>query len=161
MGSFLDDVSLAPAGSMPSSFVELDPHMAVLVSVSLEAVADASWVPGTAINGQPCVFTAADASLFAVPLTSFAVPRILASALSADTQQLGNIDAACSSGYLTVQRGAEQISNGQCEAAVVAGVQLLLMPRYQSDITSKNGVMRPLDVSACPVALACTCAVMT
>ena len=135
--------------------------MAVLVSVSLEAVADAGWVPGTATKGQLCVFTAADTSLFAVPLMSFAVPRILASALSADTQQLGNIDAACSSGYLAVQRGAEQISSGQCQAAVVTGVQLLLMPRYQSDITSQSGVMRPLDVSACPVALACTRAAMT
>ena len=74
--------------------------------------------------------------------------RGVASAAHVDCQ-CSNVDAVCSSGYLAACMALEELASSRCEGAIVGGVQLLLKPRFQYEITSKSGIMRPFDVSLC------------
>ena len=93
---------------------------------------------------------AANTNEFLVPMPPYAVSHTVANVLRVNCPH-NNIDAACSSGYLGIHRSLEYLSSGQCNTAVVAGVQLLLKPRsFESGagkISSKAGIMRPFDVS--------------
>ena len=124
--------------------------MRMILNVALEAIDDAGWCRDTLGDQQMCIFTAANTSEFLVPMPPYAVSHTMANVLRVDCPH-NNVDAACSSGYLGIHRSLEYLSSGQCNAAVVAGVQLLLKPRsFESGagkISSKAGIMRPFDVS--------------
>jgi acyl transferase domain-containing protein len=98
------------------------------------------------------VFTASQPNDFVVPISGFSVARAVASALRV-TGPHRNTDAACSSGYLSTHHALDAVQAGECSAAVVAGVSLLLKPDsalglYMTGVLSPSGNMRPFDTAA-------------
>ena len=101
------------------------------------------------------MFCAVRTDGFAVPVQSWALPRVVASRLGTDGP-VGNIDSAeCASGYLAVHQALRNIAADCCSFAVVGSVVIYvesaltqLGPEWQSMLMQPSVVMRPFDSQA-------------
>ena len=156
-GAFLADelhsiLAVAHGGFSTAEAKQLDMHIQLLLETSMEALTDGGWSSSDAKSGRFGVFTASQPSDFVVPIPGFNVARVVASALRVAGPHR-NTDAACSSGYLGTYHAMHAVQAGECSAAVVAGVSLLLKPdsalgSYMMGVLSLSGIMRPFDTAA-------------
>ena len=156
-GAFLADelhsvLAVEHGGFSAAEAKQLDMHIQLLLDTSMEALTDGGWSSSDAKSGRLGVFTASQPSDFVVPISGFNVARAVASALRVAGPHR-NTDAACSSGYLSTHHALDAVQAGECSAAVVAGVSLLLKPDsalglYMMGVLSPSGNMRPFDTAA-------------
>ena len=156
-GAFLDDelhsiLAVEHGGFSAVEAKQLDMHIQLLLDTSMKALTDGGWSSSDAKSGCFGVFTASQPIEFVLPISGFNVARAVASALRIAGPHR-NTDAACSSGYLSTHHALGAVQAGECSAAVVAGVSLLLKPDsalglYMMGVLSPSGNMRPFDTAA-------------
>ena len=146
-GAFLDDelhsiLAVEHGGFSAAEAKQLDMHIQLLLDTSMEALTDGGWGSSDVKSSRLGVFTASAPIDFVVPISGFNVARALASALRV-TGPHRNTDAACSSGYLSTHHALDAVQAGECSAAVVAGVSLLLKPETALGLYMMVGVLSP------------------
>ena len=144
----------------------MDPQQRLLLELSWEALEDAGY-RASALAGRPvgvyvgaCHFEYRDALASAgvrdAYLASGNAPSMLANRLSYFYDFRGpsiSIDTACSSSLVALHDAVGAIRRGECEQALVGGVNLLCSPvnsvaYYQAGMLSPTGECRPFDAAA-------------
>ncbi|KAG5683715.1 hypothetical protein PVAND_012980 [Polypedilum vanderplanki] len=145
-----------------------DPQMRILLEHTYEAILDAGISPQTLIGSNTGVFVGCCTSdskdsfinqTYAAPHSTVTIGNSTFSFSNRVSYTLGlsgpslTLDTACSSSGYALDCAFHYLNSGVCDAAIVAGTQLTLVPsmffEYESlGILSKNGVSRPFDESA-------------
>ncbi len=153
----------------PKEALGLDPQQRLLLEVAAEAFQDAG-IPLDSLSGANCgsyVGICSDdykgAHLYSGDLTKIDAYSLLGTALSAAGGRISftwglqgpavSIDTACSSSLIATHMAVKGIRNGECDMAVVAGVNYLLNPVYfvyfsKLQAVSPDGVCKTFDASA-------------
>ncbi|MGW4809642.1 beta-ketoacyl synthase N-terminal-like domain-containing protein [Kitasatospora sp. NPDC004272] len=165
-GGYLEDVLGFDAkffGISPREARGLDPQHRLLLEVVWEAFEDAALPPGR-VAGSTGVFvgiTGQDYRQWAdgEPNSSWLIGNGHCFAAGRIAYTLGlqgpalAVDTACSSSLVAVHTAARALAAGDCDTAVVAGVNLVLAPRSTAEIArtealSPTGRCRPFDALA-------------
>lgn len=153
----------------PKEALGLDPQQRLLLEVAAEAFMNAG-IPLDSLNGSNCgsyVGICSDdykgAHLYSGDLTKIDAYSLLGTALSAAGGRISftwglqgpaaSIDTACSSSLIATHMAVKGIHNGECDMAVVAGVNYLLNPVYfvyfsKLQAVSPDGLCKTFDASA-------------
>ncbi len=153
----------------PKEALGLDPQQRLLLEVAAEAFMNAG-IPLESLNGANCgsyVGICSDdykgAHLYSGDLTKIDAYSLLGTALSAAGGRISftwglqgpavSIDTACSSSLIATHMAVKGIRNGECDMAVVSGVNYLLNPVYfvyfsKLQAVSPDGVCKTFDASA-------------
>ena len=169
-GGFLDEVDRFDAGFFRISAEEaarMDPQQRLLLEVAYETLMDAG-VPPSTLAGRP-VGVFVGISNVDYSLVQFADPDLLDQysltgvALSIAANRISYLldlrgpslalDTACSSSLVAVHQACGSLRAGECEAALVGGVNLMLSPMVsigysQAYADSPEGVCRAFDAGA-------------
>ncbi|HEV7265856.1 MAG TPA: type I polyketide synthase [Falsiroseomonas sp.] len=154
-------------GISPREAAEMDPQQRLLLEVTLGAVEDAGWRPSALAGREVGVFVGGSATDYAE--LRLADPAggdryfMTGNALSILANRLTNvfdlrgpaetIDTACSSSLVALHAACRAIAEGRVEAAVAAGVQMLLSPYAfigfaRAGMLSPTGRCRAFDAAA-------------
>ncbi len=183
-GAFLDDVDKFDAdffGIAPREARELDPQQRLLLETSWAAMED-SGIPRQSWEGSRTgVFTGVLAMDYAVlhaktagvgsinPYYASGKEFSFGAGRIAYTFGLHGpclmLNTACSSSLMAVHLGCQSLRNGECDAALAGGVNLMLAPELsvfmsKIDALSPTGVCRPFDTAADGVVRGEGCAVV-
>jgi myxalamid-type polyketide synthase MxaB len=153
----------------PKEALGLDPQQRLLLEVAAEAFQNAN-MPLEQLNGMNigsyvgiCSDDYKGAHLYSGDLTKIDAYSLLGTALSAAGGRISftwglqgpavSIDTACSSSLIATHMACKGIRNGECDAAVVAGVNYLLNPVYfvyfsKLQAVSPDGQCKTFDASA-------------
>ncbi|NBF05666.1 SDR family NAD(P)-dependent oxidoreductase [Pseudomonas sp. Fl5BN2] len=168
-GSFLDDISSFDPGFFGISAREatmLDPQQRILLEVVWEAV-ERSGIPASALKGTATgvfvgvmhqdyahrIRNAADVDLYSA---SGNAASVLAGRISHVLGLHGpsiTLDTACSSSLVAVHLACAALRAGECDIAIVGGVNVVLSPistaaECRAHMLSASGRCRPFDDSA-------------
>jgi acyl transferase domain-containing protein/acyl carrier protein len=169
-GGYLDGVDYFDAGFFeisPREAVMVDPQQRLLLEVAVEAVEDAG-IPGPALaEARGGVFVGVhwndfeDLSIadpFHQDLYSIRGNNrgVLAGRVSYALGLRGPavaVDAACASSLVAVHLAARSLSLGECDVALAAGVNVLLLPSYsiafsQANMLARDGRCKAFDARA-------------
>ncbi|MFI0450303.1 type I polyketide synthase [Actinomadura sp. 6N118] len=169
-GGYLDDVTGFDArffGIAPAEAAEMDPQQRIFLEVAWEALEHAGIAPELLAGDRSGVFVGACSDDFGrrrleeVPdvtgwtLTGSA-PGVIANRLSYLLDLRGpslTIDTACSSSLVALHTARQNLMSGDCDLAIVGGVNLLLSPGPtagfdQSGAMAADGRCKPFDVNA-------------
>jgi amino acid adenylation domain-containing protein len=158
-GGFLHDVDKFDAtffGISPREAELMDPQQRLLLEVVWKTMEDAGYRPSDFQGSNTGVFLGVTANDYAdlvresgrgiEPHTMSGVSRTLvANRISYRFDLHGPsvvIDTACSSSLVAVHQAVLSLQSGQCDAAIVGGVNLLLSP-IPFVALSKNGMLSP------------------
>jgi acyl transferase domain-containing protein/acyl carrier protein len=141
----------------PAEAERMDPQQRLLLETSWEALEDAGLLPADLRGSQTGVFVGVSVSEYALRLQRTDVSLIdglmpTGGALSIAANRLSYvfdwhgpsvaIDSACSSSLVALHLAARALRDGDCDLALVAGVNLLLDPELTIGI-SKAGALSP------------------
>ncbi|KAH0947889.1 hypothetical protein HN011_010567 [Eciton burchellii] len=147
----------------------MDPQVRLLLEVTYEALIDAGINPITVRKSRTGVFVALSVSesdeywmqaKSSNDLTGYELlgsyKALAANRISFAFDFIGpsyTLDTASSSSMSTLHVARSAISNGECDAAIVAGLNLLLRPEYSVSLTklgalAQNGKCKSFDVTA-------------
>ncbi|AZC31810.1 SDR family NAD(P)-dependent oxidoreductase [Pseudomonas chlororaphis] len=168
-GSFLDDIASFDPGFFGISAREatmLDPQQRILLEVVWEAV-ERSGIPASALKGSATgvfvgvmhqdyahrIRNAADVDLYSA---SGNAASVLAGRISHVLGLHGpsiTLDTACSSSLVAVHLACAALRAGECDIAIVGGVNVVLSPvstaaECRAHMLSASGRCRPFDDSA-------------
>jgi acyl transferase domain-containing protein len=146
----------AAFGISPREAAEMDPQQRILLEVALGAVEDAGWRPSALAGREVGVFVGGSSTDYAeLRMGDIAGGDryfMTGNALSILSNRLTNvfdlrgpaetIDTACSSSLVALHAACRAIAEGRVEAAVAAGVQMLLSP-YAFVGFSRAGMLSP------------------
>ncbi|CAO1403431.1 unnamed protein product [Diamesa serratosioi] len=146
----------------------MDPQCRMLIEHAYEAVMDAGVNPKSIRGSRTGVFIGAcfaesEKTWFyeTIPQTGFGITgcsrAMLANRISFTLGLTGPsfmIDTACSSSMYALDSAFKAIRNGDCDAAIVGGTNLLLNPSStlqfaRLGVLAKDGYCRPFDKDAC------------
>jgi phthiocerol/phenolphthiocerol synthesis type-I polyketide synthase D len=169
-GGFLDDVSGFDAaffGIAPVEAAEMDPQQRILLEVAWEALEHAGIPPATLAGGRTGVFVGASSDDYGRRLLADlpgitgrsgtgAALSVIANRLSYLLDLRGpsmTVDTACSSSLVALHLARQSLVMGECDTAIVAGVNLLLSPAVtlnfdRAGAMSPTGRCRPFDAAA-------------
>lgn len=170
LGGFIDDVFGFDAeffGISPREAALMDPQQRLILEVAWEALEHAG-LPAEGLNGtRTGVFIGAanddygrrhleDLSSLEAWSGTGAALSIIANRLSYTLDLHGpslTVDTACSSSLVALHLATRSLVAGECDLAVVGGVNLLLSPAVtavfdSAGVTAKDGRCRPFDASA-------------
>ena len=170
-GGFLDDVeSFDPTffRISPREAALMDPQQRLLLQLSWACLEDAGIAPSRLAGTETGVFVGASGSDYQLRLCGQPLEQIddyfglgtsmaiLANRLSYFYNFTGpslQVDTACSSSLAAVHEAVKSLNAGECEQALVAGVNILCHPAnsiafYQSGMLSKSGRCRTFDAAA-------------
>ncbi|MEM9218566.1 MAG: SDR family NAD(P)-dependent oxidoreductase [Cyanobacteria bacterium P01_F01_bin.150] len=159
-GGFIDDIDQFDAaffGIAPREAIELDPQQRLLLEMSWQALEDANIPPETLIGSQTGVYVGISTSDYSQLIArggeqaigqymgtgnaaSAAVGR-LSYVLGLEGPSLA-IDTACSSSLVALHQATRGLLNGDCEVALVGGVNAILSPE-NTIYFSKGRFMAP------------------
>lgn len=145
-GGFIDGIDQFDAGFFgisPREAVELDPQQRLLLELSWQALEDANIAPATLVGSRTGVYVGISTSDYSQLFTragehaigqymgtgtahSAAVGRV-SYALGLEGPSLA-IDTACSSSLVALHQARRGLLNGECELALVGGVNAILTP---------------------------------
>jgi len=159
-GSFIEDIEHFDAGHFKMSDKEadgMDPHMRLMLEVASEALRDAPTLPE-----KVGTFTATSAVAFSIPTHSFNLARLVAKKLGL-VGPCHHFDVACTSSHSAIHAARESLLRGECDAAVVVGCLLQLVPPMgmsllEDGVLSASGFSRPLDTSSDGIVFGEACA---
>nr|WP_246421919.1 non-ribosomal peptide synthetase [Nocardiopsis mwathae] len=165
-GGFLDRIDLFDPeyfGIPPRAATELDPYQRLMLEVLIETVEDAGYARPD-LDGAPVgIFVGNDHShrlsmsylpfLSEVDFAAFAGswPGILASRISYHLNLRGPAtvtDTGCSSGLVALDSAMKAIRQGDCDSALVAGINLFLSPGSLGSETESGDRVRAFDTRA-------------
>lgn len=148
----------------PKTAEQMDPYHRLMLQVFMESVEDAGYHRGQLQGRKIGVFVGNDHThryltsyLSFLPEKDFNVligswTGVLASRLSYTLNLKGPaivIDTACSSSLVAIDSAIKSMMYGDCEAALVGGVNLILYPdSSNTDIQSKDFMVRTFDKDA-------------
>ncbi|PSR19686.1 hypothetical protein C8255_01005 [filamentous cyanobacterium CCP3] len=145
-GGFIDGIDQFDAsffGISPREAAELDPQQRLLLELSWQALEDANIAPATLVGSRTGVYVGISTSDYSQLFTrageraigqymgtgtahSAAVGRV-SYALGLEGPSLA-IDTACSSSLVALHQARRGLLNGECELALVGGVNAILTP---------------------------------
>ncbi|MCC8246543.1 type I polyketide synthase [Saccharothrix luteola] len=179
-GGFLPDIRGFDAeffGIAPHEAALMDPQQRLVLEVSWEALHHAGIAPDTLRGSRTGVFvgistgeygtaSAADLSRVEPWTATGGALSIAANRLSYLLDLRGPslaVDTACSSSLVAVHHACQSLRAGETDAAVVAGVNLLLGPAvtltfHRAGLLSADGRCKPFDAAADGIARAEGCA---
>nr|AFR69333.1 polyketide synthase SpiC1 [Pseudomonas sp. Q71576] len=168
-GSFLEDIASFDAGFFgisPREATMLDPQQRILLEVVWEAV-ERAGIPASALKGTATgvfvgvmhqdyahrIRNAADVDLYSA---SGNAASVLAGRISHVLGLHGpsiTLDTACSSSLVAVHLACAALRAGECDIAIVGGVNVVLSPistaaECRAHMLSASGRCRPFDDSA-------------
>ncbi|KAJ6633803.1 Fatty acid synthase, partial [Pseudolycoriella hygida] len=146
----------------------LDPQGRILLEHVFEAVLDAGVCPNTLMGTNTGVYVGCfnydslDYWLFdkatrhgvsSVGNAAYALANRISFALGVHGPSI-TVDTACSASLYALTLAFNDIKNGTCDAAIVAGTNLILSPLPIEDfsragILAKNGISQPFDKHSC------------
>lgn len=169
-GGFLGDVAGFDAdffGILPREAELMDPQQRMLLEVTWNALEHAGISPASLRGSRTGVFvgaasyeygnlTTAELGQVDAWTATGAAPSILSNRLSYVLDLRGpslTVDTACSSSLVALHQACLSLSAGECDTAVVAGVNLLLSPAItlnfaRAGVLSATGGCRPFDADA-------------
>jgi acyl transferase domain-containing protein len=169
-GGFLDDVAGFDAaffGIAPVEAAEMDPQQRLLLEVAWEALEHAGIPPTSLAGGGTGVFVGAAgddhgrrmlADLPGITGRSGtgAAVSVIANRLSYLLDLRGpsmTVDTACSSSLVALHLARQSLVMGECDTAIVAGMNVLLSPAVtlnfdRASAMSPTGRCRPFDAAA-------------
>lgn len=169
-GGFIDDVDQFDAaffGISPSEAVTMDPQQRLLLELAWEAFESAGMDPFRSAGTDCGVYIGIStndyserqiADRFAInPYTGPAKSNSIAANRISYLFDLNGpsmaIDTACSSSLVALHQAKIALQRGDCPAALVGGVNLLLSPKMsialsQAQMLSADGHCKPFDASA-------------
>ncbi|MEO8696545.1 MAG: SDR family NAD(P)-dependent oxidoreductase, partial [Acidimicrobiales bacterium] len=145
-GGFLDDVDQFDArlfGISPREAVSMDPQQRMLLEVTWQALERAAIAPGSLAGTRTAVYVGLSSTdYFQVQmrrgsgtidgyLASGSAPSVAAGRIAYTLGLRGpalSIDTACSSSLVAVHLAVQALRRGECDAAIGAGVNLILSP---------------------------------
>ena len=181
-GGFLDDIAGFDAeffGISPSEAAAMDPQQRLLLEVSHEAL-DHAAIPADALAGtRTGVFVGISGNEYS-RLTTADLARVEAwtppgAALSIAANRLSYtldlrgpsmaVDTACSSSLVAVHHAVHSLNTGECDAALVGGVNALLSPVVtlafqRAGALASDGRCKTFDASADGMVRSEGCAVL-
>ena len=160
-GGFIDDVDRFDApffGIARREAVAMDPQQRLLLEVAWEALEDAGVVPSTLLGSKTGVYVgisnsdysrllaqhtgSADIDAYAGTGTTLSVAAGRLSYVLGLQGPAVSVDTACSSSLVATHLACQALRNGDCDAALAAGVNLILAPE-PTIYFSKVRVMAP------------------
>jgi len=159
-GGFLQDV----AGFDPGFFgisrreaVRIDPQQRLLLEATVEALDDAGQIRADLFGSQTGVFVGISGFDYAAVqladirrIDGYSVTGnahcIAANRISFHFGLRGPsvaVDTACSSSLVALHQACESLRHGECEAAIVGGVNVMILPHLTVGFT-KGGAMSPV-----------------
>lgn len=142
----------------PTEAERMDPQQRLLLETSWEALEDAGLLPADLRGSQTGVFVGISVSEYAYTLRQHADISLIdglmptGGALSIAANRLSYvfdwrgpsvaIDTACSSSLVALQLAARALRDGDCDLALVGGVNVLLDPELTIGM-SKSGALSP------------------
>ncbi|GAB2958014.1 SDR family NAD(P)-dependent oxidoreductase [Saccharothrix stipae] len=179
-GGFLADIKGFDAeffGIAPHEAALMDPQQRLVLEVSWEALHHAGIAPDALRGSRTGVFvgisTGEYGAAIATDLGRVEPWTATGAALSIAANRLSYlldlrgpslaVDTACSSSLVAVHQACQSLRAGETDAAVVAGVNLLLGPAvtltfHRAGLVSADGRCKPFDASADGIARAEGCA---
>ncbi|NXL79375.1 FAS synthase, partial [Leptocoma aspasia] len=165
----LKDISKFDAsffGVHPKQANTMDPQLRLLLEVSYEAILDGGINPGTLRGTDTGVWVGASGSEAGEALSQDPEELVGYSMTGCQRAMLANrisytfdlkgpsltVDTACSSSLIALENAYKAIRHGQCSAALVGGVNLLLKPNtsvqfMKLGMLSPDGACKSFDVS--------------
>jgi acyl transferase domain-containing protein/acyl carrier protein len=169
-GGFLDDVTGFDAaffGISPTDAAEMDPQQRILLEVAWEALEHAGIPPAALAGDGTGVFVGAASDDHGRRLMedlpgitgrsgTGAALGVIANRLSYQLDLRGpslTVDTACSSSLVALHLARQSLVMGECDTAIVGGVNLLLSPAVtlnfdRAGAMSPTGRCRPFDAAA-------------
>ena len=168
-GAFLEQVAEFDAaffGISPREAMSLDPQHRLLLEVSWEAIEDAAQAPSALLGSATGVFIGISTHDYARLLESagevgpyFGTGNAFSTAAGRLSYTLGltgpslAIDTACSSSLAAVHAACQSLRLGECEQALVGGVNLILTPENslvfsQAQMLAADGRCKVFDAAA-------------
>ncbi|WP_371666099.1 type I polyketide synthase [Streptomyces sp. NBC_01241] len=169
-GGFLSDVTGFDTeffGIAPAEAAEMDPQQRLLLEVSWEALEHAGLPPASGALGRTGVYVGAcsedhgrgaleDLPSITARTGTGAALSVLAARLSYVLDLRGpslTVDTACSSSLVALHLARQGLLSGECDTALVGGVNLLLSPGVtlnfmESGALSPDGRCRPFSAGA-------------
>ena len=169
-GGFLADVDQFDPlffGISPAEAEIMDPQQRLLLECAWKAWEHAGYVPANLPDTHIGVYVGASSGEYEQVLAQSGVPVDAYHALSRSRAMLSNrishllnlcgpsltIDTACSSTLVALHQAVQAIRMGECQLAMIGGVNLLLTPTTiisydKADMLSSDGIIRTFDESA-------------
>ena len=159
-GGFLDEVDRFDAqlfGISPREAVSMDPQQRLLLETSWQALERAAIAPSSLAGSRTGVFVGVStADYFQLQLqpglqnidaylASGSAPSVAAGRIAYTLGLQGptlSVDTACSSSLVALHLAAQALRNGECDAALAGGVNLILSP-VTTIALSKAQMMAP------------------
>src|SRR5918992_1289858 len=158
-GGYLDDLDLFDPSAFGISMAEaerMDPQQRLLLEVCAEAMEDACWTPGELRGTATGVFIGISVNEYgrrqAADPAGIDATMSTGNALSVSANRLSYVfdlrgpsvavDTACSSSLVAMHLAVRAVRSGECDRAVVAGVNALLDPEV-SIALSRAGMLSP------------------
>ncbi|MBW8848035.1 MAG: SDR family NAD(P)-dependent oxidoreductase [Burkholderiales bacterium] len=151
----------------PSEAQRMDPQQRWLLELGWACLEDAGHAPGTMASRPVGVFVGASGSDYQRLMDAAQVPVQAHSGLATSMAVLANrlsyffdlqgpsvqIDTACSSSLVALHSAVRALRAGDCEAALVGGVNVMCHPAgtlayYQAGMLSREGLCKTFDASA-------------
>ncbi|MGW7688466.1 SDR family NAD(P)-dependent oxidoreductase [Streptomyces asiaticus] len=169
-GGFLEEIDRFDAGFFGISQAEaarMDPQQRLLAEVSFEALENAGVPTGSLSGTQTGVFVGISTFDYATgqlgDLDTIDAYTGTGSALSIAANRISYlldlrgpsmaVDSACSSSLVAVVQACASLTRGECDLALVGGVNLVLSPAFainfsKAGVMSADGRCKPFDASA-------------
>lgn len=168
-GGYLDDVEQFDPGAFGLRLTEadrMDPQQRLLLEVCWEALEDAGWRLKDLRQSATGVFVGISASEYGRRLADQAdvdAAMVTGNALSVAANRLSYVfdlrgpsvavDSACSSSLVATHLAVRAVRGGECERAIVAGVNVLLDPETfialsSAGMLAPDGRCKAFDVAA-------------
>lgn len=154
-GGFVDGIDLFDAsffGIGPRDARSMDPQQRMLLELSWEAIEHAGIAPATLSHAACGVYVGVATWDYFDRIGKVHARDVTGNALSASANRISYmldlhgpsvaLDTACSSALVALAMGTSSLRTGECDAALVGGVNAILNPEYTS-IFSQSGAIAP------------------
>lgn len=169
LGCFLDDIDMFDSdffGIAPREAAAMDPQQRLLLQCSWRAMEDAGIGPHHLAGTRTGVYVGVMSNEWAFRMTDLAGissqlgtgngHSMLANRISYQFDLRGpsvSVDTACSSSLVAVQNACTALAMGECDTALVAGVNLILTPALgifygRAGLAAPDGVCKPFSRDA-------------
>ena len=169
-GGFLDEIDAFDAGFFRISRREaelMDPQQRIMLELTWECIEDAGYSPRTLSGSRTGVFIGASGSDYHSLLIGNSVAieahQVIGTSMAVLPNRISyfydlngpslQIDTACSSSLVAVHEAVRSLREGECEQALVGGVNIICHPcnsisYYKAGMLSKEGKCKTFDKAA-------------
>jgi len=169
-GGFLDDIQSFDAGLFrlsPKEVETMDPQQRILLELAWEAMERAGLCMDAVAGSRTGVYVGASGSDYRLLMETAGIEAQAHMATGGSMAVIANrisfafdlrgpsiqVDTACSSSLVALHQAAQALRLGECEQALVAGINIICHPGntlayYKAGMLSRDGRCKTLDKSA-------------